>query len=261
MFHEQIRLPKIDVGRPISHFHFPLVPWLHLPAHECLNSFLHLLICWSTNIQNHDQGSNISRDLKFPSASLMSCLRNCRQQMQQCLGSTDIVSHKRNSHLPACDHHTTVSNRKLQTAIGIEWVQMYQILSTYMYPQHNDAQPSHTVCNWPLQKRETIWKEGTCEKRILQEIVDWEKSSTLGHTEMSGLSTANVIQRQMGHKAQWSHLPASISQLLLLFCESSIAPTKKTYTVKVVGIPKNSINFSKVRIPSPFSYWSLGSGH
>ncbi len=45
VFHEQIRLPKIDVGRPISHFHFPLVPWLHLPAHECLNSFLHLLIC------------------------------------------------------------------------------------------------------------------------------------------------------------------------------------------------------------------------
>jgi hypothetical protein len=74
--------------------------------------FLHLLICQSSNIQNHDQGSNISKDFKFPSASLMSCWRNCRQQMQQCLGSKDIVSHKKNSHLPAGDNHTTVWKQK-----------------------------------------------------------------------------------------------------------------------------------------------------
>lgn len=112
VFHEQIRSPTIDVGCPISHFHFPPVQWLHLPVHECLIPFLHLLICLSINIQNHDQGSNISRDFRFPSASLKSCLRNCRQQMQQCLGSKDIVSHKRNSHLPAGDHHTTVWKQK-----------------------------------------------------------------------------------------------------------------------------------------------------
>jgi hypothetical protein len=91
---------------------FLIFIWLHLPVHECLIPFLHLLICRSTNIQNHDQGSNISRDFKFLSPSLMSCLRNCRQQMQQYLGSKDIVSHKRNSRLPAGDHHTTVWKQK-----------------------------------------------------------------------------------------------------------------------------------------------------